>query len=274
MSGTHDSDTPDSDNTRPEQDATSEGENTRPEQDPPKRLVSSADKFKFAGLVFFVALVVLIGVLLFPHVQKFTTEEGRVQLIAMIQHAGIGGIAICLGLQLVQVIVAFIPGEVIQLAIGAIYGPLWGTILTTLGALIASAFVFFVVRKLGAPLVHSMISRKNLGRLKFLQESRQLDVVVFVLFLIPGLPKDLFTYLLPLTDIRPFNFLALSTLARIPAIAASAFIGSAAMQGDYTQAIIIGVIAGSLGLLGIIFNKQILAVIDSIEARLGRRHRR
>jgi uncharacterized membrane protein YdjX (TVP38/TMEM64 family) len=244
---------------------------TDPGAKPPKRQISTADKLKFAGLILFLLLIVAAGVALLPHINEFTSEEGRLRLIAMIQGAGIGGIAICLGLQFVQVVVAFIPGEVTQLAIGAIYGPLWGTLITALGALISSMFVFFVVRKLGAPLVKSMVGQKQSKWLRFLHESRSLDIVVFLLFLIPGLPKDVFTYFVPLTDMRPANFFILSTLGRIPGIAASAFIGSAAVHGDYTGAIIVGIIAGGLGLLGIIFNKQILAVVDSLEAKLRRR---
>jgi uncharacterized membrane protein YdjX (TVP38/TMEM64 family) len=235
------------------------------------RGLSSADKLKFAGLLLFLILIAAAGIALLPHINEFTSEEGRLRLIAMIQSAGVGGIAICLGLQFVQVVVAFIPGEVTQLAIGAIYGPLWGTLITALGALISSVFVFFLVRKLGSPLVKSMIGKKHSKLLRLTRESRSLELIVFLLFLIPGLPKDIFTYLLPLTDIRPANFFILSTLGRLPGITASTFIGSAAVHGNYSTAVIVGVIAGGLGLLGIIFNKRILAVIDALEAKLRRR---
>ena len=236
-----------------------------------KSPVSTADKIKFAGLLLFLALIVVVGVQLFPYFEYLTTAEGRLELIAMIHDAGIAGIGICLALQFVQIVVAFIPGEIVQLAIGAIYGPVAGTFITVLGALISSVFVFFVVRKLGAPFVQGMIGSKNTKIMSFFNKDRRLNVIVFILFLIPGLPKDVFTYLVPLTPMRPANFFILSTLGRIPGIAASAFIGNAAVQGDYTQAIIVGVIAGGLGLLGIVFNKQILGLVDKVEDRLAKR---
>ena len=235
-----------------------------------KKPLSTADKLKFAGLLLFIGLIVVIGVLLIPYFQYLLTEEGRLELVAMIQDAGIAGVGMCLALQFVQIVVAIIPGEVAQLAIGAIYGPIAGSFVTLLGALISSIFIFFVVRKLGAPFVQGMIGSKNTKIMSFFKEDRRLNTIVFILFLIPGLPKDVFTYLVPLTTMRPINFFVLSTLGRTPGIAASAFIGSAAVQGDYTQAIIVGIIAGGLGLLGIVFNKRILTFIDKAENRFKR----
>jgi len=232
--------------------------------------VSFADKLKFVGLIVFILLLVGIGVLLMPYFDYIKTEAGRLELISIVHDAGVLGILVCLGLQFLQVVVAFIPGEVTQILIGAIYGPFFGTLITALGALVPSIFIFFVVRKLGTPFVHAMISKKHEDKLRFLQESRKLDTIVFILFLIPGLPKDTFTYLAPLTNIRAANFFILSTLGRIPGIAATAFIGNAAVQGDYFQAIIVGIIAGTLGLLGIIFNAKIMDFIDSIERRFRR----
>lgn len=241
---------------------------TEQDEPPQKQPISTTDKIKFAGLLVFLALMVVVGIALLPYFSYLSTGEGRLELVTMIQDAGIAGIGICLALQFVQVVVAFIPGEFVQLAIGAIYGPFWGTLLTVFGALISSVFIFFMVRKLGAPFVQGMIGSKNAKILQFFEKDRRLNVIVFVLFLIPGLPKDVFTYLVPLTPMRPANFFILSTLGRIPGIAASAFIGNAAIQGDYTEAIIVGAIAGGLGLLGIVFNKQILALVDKIEDRL------
>jgi uncharacterized membrane protein YdjX (TVP38/TMEM64 family) len=256
---------------RPDADPNEQSSTTSSPDSKPRK-VSSADKIKFAGLLLFLVLVLIVGIVLFPYFGHLTSDEGRMRIITMIQDAGAGGILVCLGLQFVQIVVAFIPGEVTQLAIGAIYGPFWGTLVTALGALISSIFVFYVVRKLGAPFVSSMIGSKQAKRLRFLRETKSLDTIIFVLFLIPGLPKDVFTYLVPLTAVRPINFFIFSTLGRIPGIFASAYIGNATVQGDYLGAIIVGVIAGGLGLLGIIFNKQILAVVDAVETKF-RRHR-
>lgn len=238
-------------------------------QTPPKTQgISNADKIKFVGLIAFILLIVVVGFQLLPYFSGLSTAEGRLELVQSIREAGALGVLICFGLQFVQIVVAFIPGEVTQLAIGAIYGPVWGTTIIITSALISSVFVFFVVRQLGSPFVEAMVGSKDSKILSFLDKGRRLNVIVFILFLIPGLPKDVFTYLVPLTHIRPANFFILSTIGRIPGVAASAFVGSAAVQGDYTQAIIVGIIAGGLGLLGILFNQKIIGVVDKIEDRL------
>ncbi|MCL2757188.1 MAG: TVP38/TMEM64 family protein [Coriobacteriia bacterium] len=236
-----------------------------------KKGIAFADKLKFIGLVVFILLLVGLGILLMPYFTYFASAEGRLELVQIIKDAHIWGILICLGLQFLQVVVAFIPGEVTQIAIGAIYGPFWGTLITALGALIPTIFIYYVVHKLGAPFVHGMISKKHEDKLRFLQESRKLDIIVFILFLIPALPKDTITYLVSLTNMRPLNFFVLSTLGRIPGIALTAYIGSAAVQGNYTSAIVVAIIGGALLLIGVIFNKKIMALIDAVEHRFRRK---
>jgi len=233
--------------------------------------ISFADKLKFGGLIVFLLLLVVVGVLLMPYFANLTTEEGRLALSLMIRDTGVWGVLICVGLQFLQVVVAIIPGQVVQIVVGAIYGPLYGTIMLVFGALFSSLFVFYVVRRLGAPFVHAMISKKHEDKLRFFKESKRLDVIVFVLFLIPGLPNDLFTYLVPLTEMRPANFFILSTLGRFPGIVMSTFIGSAAIQGHYAVAIVVALIAGGLGALGIIFNGKIMKAMDALMLKARRK---
>jgi uncharacterized membrane protein YdjX (TVP38/TMEM64 family) len=176
-------------------------------------------------------------------------------------------------MQFIQVVVAFIPGEVVQAVIGYMYGTIGGGFLTLAGALLSSIFVFYLVRKLGAPFVQGMVGGKDSKRLKFLTDSKNLNALVLILYLIPGLPKDLFTYVFPLTKIRPSAFFVLSTIGRAPAIFATTFVVSSFRSGDYLQMIIVAVIFGGLGILGIVFNQKIMSFVDRIMMRLSPRHR-
>ncbi len=232
--------------------------------------ISSADKIKFAGLVVFVILIIICGVLLVPYIQQLNTAEGRAGLVADIQGAGIWGVLISLGMQFLQIVVAFIPGELVQLVIGLLYGTIWGSLITTIGAVLSSAFVFFIVRKLGAPFVQAMIGKNDSKRMRFLQETKKLDTVVFILYLIPGLPKDVFNYVIPLTKIKPSSFLVLSTIGRLPGIIASSYIGSSFWQGNYVGMVVVAVLIGGLGLVGIVFNQQILALVNKVTAKFSK----
>jgi uncharacterized membrane protein YdjX (TVP38/TMEM64 family) len=233
--------------------------------------VSTADKIKFVGLIVFFLLIIAASVLVVNFIRSMGTDSLEVELERAIRGAGVFGVLICLGMQFIQVVVAFIPGEVVQAVIGYMYGTVGGGFLTLVGALLSSIFVFYLVRKLGAPFVQGMVGGKDSGRLKFLTDSKNLNALVLILYLIPGLPKDLFTYVFPLTRIRASAFFVLSTIGRAPAIFATTFVVSSFRSGDYLQMIIVAVIFGGLGILGIVFNQRIMGFVDRVMTRVTKR---
>jgi uncharacterized membrane protein YdjX (TVP38/TMEM64 family) len=214
-------------------------------------------------LIVFLLIIIGLTIAAIPYFPRLASAAGRDELIAQIQAAGPLGVGVVCVLQFLQIVVAFIPGEAVQLATGAIYGPLWGSVLAILAGLAGSVFVFFVVRKLGQPFVDAMIG-KSKHQFKFLErDSSGLDALVLVLYLIPALPKDIFTYLFPLTKIKPVNFFVFSTIGRIPGVVVSGVIGSAAGSGEYTTAIVVAAIAVVIAVLVLIFRTKIMAAIDS-----------
>ncbi|MCL2340023.1 MAG: VTT domain-containing protein [Actinomycetia bacterium] len=238
--------------------------------------LSFTDKIKFVGLIVFFLATIAIGFALFHYLGNFSSNNDDLvaSLKQSILDAGFWGILICIGLQLLQVIVAIIPGEVIQAAIGLVYGTVWGGVITLVGVLIASVCVFYLVRALGAPFVQGMLGQKEGKRTaliqRFLDNSKRLNATVFVLYLIPGMPKDIFTYLVPLTPMRAADFFVLSTLARAPAIFATTFVMEAWSSGNYLAMIIVAVIFGGLGIVGIAFNMQIMRLVDRVIDHLHR----
>jgi uncharacterized membrane protein YdjX (TVP38/TMEM64 family) len=243
-----------------------------PESAPAKAPISTADKVKFVGLIVFFLLIIAVSIFVVNFIRSLGTESITVELEHAVREAGVFGVLICLGIQFIQVVVAFIPGEVVQVVIGYVYGTVWGGLLTLVGALISSIFVFYLVRKLGAPFVQAMVGNKDSKRMRFLHNSKNLNSLVFILYLIPGLPKDLFTYVVPLTEMRPSSFFVLSTIARAPAIFASTYVAASFKSGDFVGMIIVAVIFGGLGILGIVFNQRIMAFVDSITTRFSPRH--
>jgi len=244
------------------------------EQDKQKYKVSSADKFKFFGLVAFLLFTVVVGVAVVLYINSIGVDAVERDLEQIIIDAGPFGVVICLFMQFIQIVVAFIPGEVIQLAIGYLYGSVWGGIITLGGALISTIFVFYITRKLGAPFVRGMLGAKDSKRLRFLRESKNLVSLVFILYFIPGMPKDLLNYIFPLTEIRPIAFFIFSTIGRAPAIFASTFVAASFRSGDYLQMIIIAIIFGVPGILGILFHRKIIVVVDKLATRFSLRKRR
>ena len=220
--------------------------------------LTKADLFKFGGLIAFFVLMAVVCVAIAPLILELTEPGGVERVVQDVRNAGPGGVLILLGMQFLQVVVAFIPGEVVQVAAGMMYGPWGGAAVVLVGCVISSAFVFLIVHKLGAPFVRAMIPEKWMGKLEDFEETDKLDVMVFVLFLIPGLPKDVFTYLVPLTDMSMRNFLVLSTVGRIPGILMSTLAADGLMEGDIMRSVLLFLVAAGIAALAIVFHEKIM----------------
>ncbi len=234
------------------------------EMDVRGRKLAKGDFFKFAGLIAFFLLMVLACVLAWPYVSDLFGSGGSDRVVENVRGAGFAGFLILLGIQFLQVVVAFIPGEVVQVAAGILYGPWIGGLIILLGCVISSAFVFVLVRKLGMPFVQSMVSTKHLEKFRAFEQSGKLNAIVFVLFLVPGLPKDVFTYLVPLTDMPMRTFLLLSNIGRIPGILVSTYAASGLTQGRYLESAVIFGVAAIVAILGIVFRGRIMKMLERI----------
>ena len=103
-----------------------------------------------------------------------------------------------------------------------------------------------------------------MGKFERFEKSGKLELIVFVLFLIPGMPKDIFTYLVPLTDMRMRTFLLLSNVGRIPGILVSTYAASGLVDGNVWQSI---VILGGLAVIAVvcvIFREQLMGVVEKL----------
>ena len=219
-----------------------------------------SDIVKFTGLIAFFALLAIIIYFAWPWIADAFEEGGVERMVERLQNAGPAGVFILLGMQFLQIIVAFIPGEIVQLAAGLMYGPIAGSFIILLGCLFSAAIIYKLVHVLGAPFVQGMVSTEHLEKFRRFEESGKLDTVVFILFLIPAMPKDVFTYLVPLTDMDMKRFLTLTTIGRIPGVVASTYIASAWAAGNTVGSVVVGVVALSIALCAFVFRDKILTM--------------
>lgn len=220
--------------------------------------LTKADVFKLAGLGAFFVLLVVVCVLIWPIVMEVTQPGGLEKVTEQVRSAGPLGVLILLGFQFLQIVVAFIPGEVVQVAAGMMYGTWGGAAIILGGCVVSSAFIYLVVSRLGAPFVQAMIPEKWMEKLRDFDESEKLDVMVFVLFLIPGLPKDVFTYLVPLTGMRMRDFVLLSNVGRIPGVVMSTMAANGLMEGDWVRSIVLFVACAAVAIVAILFHERIM----------------
>lgn len=228
------------------------------------RPVRRGDIFKIVGLAAFVGIVSLVSWLVWPYIHMIFEPGGIDQVIDSVRNAGPMSFLILLALQFLQIVVAFIPGEVTQMAAGMLYGPWIGGLVILLGSILSSAFVFMVVHRLGAPFVKDMVSEKWMEKFESFERSGKLELIVFVLFLIPGMPKDIFTYLVPLIDMRMRTFLLLSNIGRIPGILVSTYAASGLVDGNVWQSIVILAVLAVVAVVCVIFREQLMGVVEKM----------
>lgn len=180
-------------------------------------------------------LAVLATVFIWNWLSTFSQDGFR----EYIQSFGPLGWLVLLGLQFLQVFIALIPGELLETAAGYAFGPWMGTLLCYLGVAIASALVFLLTRRFGSKLVEVFISREKINELRFINTEQKRNSLIFLLFFIPGTPKDLLTYFVGLTDIKLSTFLLISLIARLPSVLSSTFGGHLLGEGEYWGALIL-----------------------------------
>lgn len=161
---------------------------------------------------------------------------------AWVDASGIWGRVLFVGMVVLQVVVAFIPGEPIELAAGYAFGFLEGSLLSLGGFVLGSWLVFALVRRFGVKLVEVFFPQNKLSEIKFLQNPKKTKVISFLLMLIPGTPKDMLSYFAGLTKLTTREWLAIVAFGRLPSLLTSTITGAAAGEKNYLlSAISLGV---------------------------------
>ena len=157
----------------------------------------------------------------------------------------------------IQVVVALIPGEPLEMAAGYAFGGTEGTLLCVIGITLGSLAVLLLVRKFGMRFVTLFFGKKEIKHLGFLKDTKKRNFLIFLLFFLPGTPKDLLTYFVGLTDIKLSHYLIIVSLARLPSILGSTFSAEAISFKNYKAAIIILAVTLLLSLIGFLIYKNI-----------------
>jgi len=157
-----------------------------------------------------------------------------------------------------QVVLALIPGEPLEIVAGYAFGIIEGTILAVIGTILGSVTVFFLVRKFGIKLCEIFFSREKLLSLEFLKNKKKRDTLAFLVFFLPGTPKDLLTYFLGITDVKLSFVIFLSGVARMPSIVTSTVGGDALGGKEYITAIIVFAATLAISGIGVLIYKKII----------------
>ena len=193
----------------------------------------------------------------FVGVPMVRLAEDPAQFQALVDSYGIWSRLIFIGMVVLQVVVAFIPGEPIELAAGYAFGFIEGTLLTLAGFLIGSLLVFLLVKKYGVKLVEVFFSADKINSFSFLKNPKKTKAIAFILMLIPGTPKDFLSYFAGLTQLSLKTWMLIVAVGRLPSLITSTATGAAAGEENYILSVIMLGITLLLTAAGIIYYRVI-----------------
>lgn len=221
---------------------------------------------KIRFIIFPLVLAVILAVLLYLVISGTfwsllkETDKNAKLLAEKISGQGILSWLAVIALQIVQVIIFVIPGEFTQVASGYIFGIFTGAVLTIIGITIGSVANFYIARLSGGDFITKIVGREKF--LKFrevLSEDRQI-FTFFILFLIPGIPKDIVCYFAGLSRVSIGRFLFFSTFGRLPGIIISVIIGSLLLKQNWVLTIILAAVSVLFFIVGLLLRKKFIKV--------------
>ena len=157
-----------------------------------------------------------------------------------------------------QIIIAFIPGEPLEIAAGYAFGLFVGTLVVWIGTTAGSVIVYFLTRRYGTRFVELFIPRERFESIEYLKSSKKLRNIMFVLFLVPGTPKDVMTYFIGLTDIGLGELIVILSIARFPSAISSVIAGYAIVSKNSRLALTVFAVTVVLSVIGIyLYNRYV-----------------
>jgi uncharacterized membrane protein YdjX (TVP38/TMEM64 family) len=171
----------------------------------------------------------------------------KVFLRETLQQWGILAPVLFIVLQALQVVLSPVPGEATGILGGYLFGQWLGLVYSTIGLTLGSVAAFGIGRWLGAHYVEKLVSKETWDRLGFIVEAEG-ALICFMIYLIPGLPKDMVCYLFGMSPMPAWVFALVSGVGRIPGTWVLSAQGAHTAAGEYLRVILITAVAVALAL--------------------------
>ena len=180
--------------------------------------------YRYMSLIILTALFAVATAIFLPIIIDLGKNEDALK--DMLQNSGFKGQLTFIALQFLQIFIAIIPGEVLEVAAGYSFGTFGGILLCYIGIFLAASLVFFIIKKYGVKTVDILVNEKTRKKLYKLMNSPKRDMIIFILYFIPGTPKDIFNFIVPLSPIKFWRFTLITMIARLPSVISSVIFGS------------------------------------------------
>ncbi|MBQ0079573.1 MAG: VTT domain-containing protein [Eubacterium sp.] len=215
-------------------------------------------------LLAIVTIVIIVPIFIFvrhPEAIQFLKDPHQIESF-LGEHKYIG-MPIFLLCNIVQVIFS-LPGQVFQLAGGYVFGFFLGLILSFIGVAIGATCAYFISRELGHDAMHTLFGESKVTQYLEQLNSKKGIIILFIAYLIPGMPKDLFNYVAGLSDIRFKPFIMVCMAGRLPGMCASLIIGNTVVDGHYATAVTLAFVVLFLCGLGLKMRHRLIDVFGVI----------
>lgn len=180
----------------------------------------------------------------------FSIIEDPVKARAWVERRGIWARVLFVIAMALQVIIAVIPGGPLQVGAGYAFGTVEGFLLSMFAILLGSMSVFLLVKRYGRRVMRLFFSDEKIDNIELLHDPQRLNTITFILFLIPGTPKDLLTYAIGLTPMSLKTWVMICIFSRMPSVAVSIISGDAIQKKSYADAATWFFILAVLSILG------------------------
>lgn len=239
--------------------------------------IKSADGLKYkllaiAELIFILGIIIGIpAYLILIHPEIWYNFKSIEAFEAFMDRYEKKSIPIYLGCQIIQVIVTVIPGQVIQIAGGYFYGFLMALILSVIGITIGSGISFMIARKLGQRPMALIFGEQRFMHYKEMLDTKKAHMIIFLLYLIPGLPKDMVAYAAGVSRMNFTIFIVLSMAGRFPSMAASLLMGTMLESESYIGAVVLAVIVVMICIICFLKRNALMGLADVYYEKLSKR---
>lgn len=170
-------------------------------------------------------------------------------------------------MQIIQIVICIIPGQPIQIAASYTLGFWAGLIATLIGAVLGTIITYILASFLGKSVMHILFGKEKIDKYAKKLNSRRSYLIIFLIYLIPGIPKDSVSYIAGVSEIKLRPFIYISTIGRIPGVAGSLLFGYFTKTKNYEGLIVLSVISLLIFIMSIYRRKEIAEWVDSIQEK-------
>ena len=226
-----------------------------------RRKIEARDWLHIAGILLMIGLFAWVAVIYTRAMRNIgggsLLETAQAMKDEILGYNKAAGLTILVALQVLQVVISFIPAAAVQFASGMIYGMGWGMITGIIGTAIGTAVSFYLARLLGRRVITLFLSEKTIAKVEETLAGTTSAFVLLILFILPS-PKDVFSYFIGLTHMKAWKYFLISAVGRLPGMFITTYMGLRVLEkANFGVVAVCGILLLAVSFLFAAYQKKI-----------------